>query len=92
MSRIGPLGVAGLIVIVLALVLWIVMTIRAQRNPILPKVHDEQPPRGPISGGVMRGDPGQVIPTGEAPRYDEDGRETGEPPEDEGRSNGPSGR
>jgi hypothetical protein len=92
MTRIGPLGVVGLIVIVLALVLWIVMTIQAQRNPTLPKVHDEQPPRGPVSGGVMRGDPGQVIPTGDAPRQDEEAREAEEPPEGEGGRNGPLDR
>lgn len=66
MSRIGPLAVVGLIVIVVVLVLWIAMLIRARRDPSLKSdVEGKPPPRGPVSGGVMRGDPGQVIPTGE---------------------------
>jgi hypothetical protein len=66
MSHIGVFGAVGLIVIVLVLFLWIGMLLRARRNPSLKsRVEGRPPPRGPVSGGVMRGDPGQVIPTGE---------------------------
>jgi hypothetical protein len=85
MSRIGILGIVGLILIVLVLVLWIVMVIRARRNPAMTKAPEEHLPRGPVSGGVMRGDPGQVIPTGEAPRYEE------KPAPDEPREHGRGG-
>jgi hypothetical protein len=74
MSGVGTLGIGGLIVIVVALVLWIAMVTRAGDRPA--KTSSEEPARGPVSGGVMRGDPGQVNPTGEAPRMDE------EPPAD----------
>jgi hypothetical protein len=89
MSHIGVLGVVGLTVIILALVLWITMIVRARRNPAVTKAPDDEPGRGPISGGVIRGDPGQVILTGEAPREDELRREDEAARDDERRRNGP---
>jgi hypothetical protein len=70
-SGIGVLGVIGLIVIVLALLGWVVMIIRAQRDPVQTKEPRGKLKRGPVSGGAIRGDPGQSILTGEAPRQDE---------------------
>jgi hypothetical protein len=69
MTRIGTLAVIGLVLVVLVLVAWIVSLIRADRTPI--KKTDEKPARGPVSGGVIEGDPGQSILTGEAPQEDE---------------------
>ena len=71
MSAIGTLGVIALTVIVLALVLWIMMVVRANRDPVQTRDPGGKPKRGPVSGGVIRGDPGQGILTGEAPREDE---------------------
>jgi hypothetical protein len=71
MSGIGILGVIGLIVIVLALLGWIAMTVRASRDPMQTKKPSERLKRGPVSGGAIHGDPGQNILTGEAPRQDE---------------------
>jgi hypothetical protein len=70
MSRIDLFGVVGLVLIVLMMVLWIVMTVHTRRSPCPKAMEDDQPPRGQVSGGVMRGDPGQVILTGEAETYD----------------------
>jgi hypothetical protein len=67
MSTVGLPAVLGLLLIMVALFLWIFMTMYARRNPVQRKIQNEQPRRGPASGGVMLGDPGQVIPTGEAP-------------------------
>jgi hypothetical protein len=83
MSRIGVLEVVGLVLIVLALVLWIVMLVRARHDPsVKSAVRGQPPPRGPVSGGVMRGDPGQVIPTGEAAPSEESERGRGSSPLD----------
>jgi hypothetical protein len=71
MTSIGILGVIGLIVIVLALLGWMLMIIRADRDPVQTKDAGGKLKRGPVSGGVIRGDPGQNILTGEAPRQDE---------------------
>jgi hypothetical protein len=71
MSHIGVLSVIGLLVIVLALFTWIFMTLRASTKPRLGDRDGETPERGPVSGGVIHGDPGQSILTGEAPRMDE---------------------
>lgn len=71
MSSIGTLGVIGLIVIVLALLVWIFMLVRADRDPIQSKEPGGKLKRGPVSGGAIHGDPGQNILTGEAPRQEE---------------------
>lgn len=70
MSRIGDVGIIALIVIVIALLGWIFAVIHADRNPIQRKKPGEKLKRGPVSGGAIRGDPGQDILTGEAPRQD----------------------
>ena len=66
MSGIGVLAVIGLIVIVIVLLFWVFMTVRANRNPTVNEHPDENLKRGPVSGGVIRGDPGQNSLTGEA--------------------------
>ena len=71
MSSIGVLGVIALIVIVLALVVWIYMLVRANHDPIQNKEPGGKLKRGPVSGGAIHGDPGQNILTGEAPRQEE---------------------
>lgn len=71
MSSIGVLAVIGLIVIVLALLGWITVIILARRDPVQTKKPGGKLKRGPVSGGAIRGDPGQSILTGEAPRQDE---------------------
>jgi hypothetical protein len=71
MSNIGVLSVLGLIVIVLALLGWVLMIVRAQRDPVQTKRPRGKLKRGPVSGGAIRGEPGQNILTGEAPRQDE---------------------
>jgi len=70
MSNIGTLSVIGLIAIVLALLAWVLVVVRAQRDPIQTKKFRGKLKRGPVSGGAIRGDPGQNILTGEAPRQD----------------------
>jgi hypothetical protein len=79
MSRVGFLGAVGLVVIVLALLAWIIVVIRAGRSPVQTEDPGGKLKRGPVSGGAIRGDPGQNILTGEAPRQDEEARE-GEKP------------
>ena len=71
MSGIGALGIVALIVIVLALLGWIVMITRADHDPVQRHRAGGKLKRGPVSGGAIRGDPGQNILTGEAPRQDE---------------------
>jgi hypothetical protein len=71
MSSIGALGVIALIVIVLALLVWIFMLYRADRDPIQNKKPGGKLKRGPVSGGAIHGDPGQNILTGEASRQEE---------------------
>jgi hypothetical protein len=71
MTNIGTLGVVALIVVVLALLGWILMIVWADRHPTRAKRHGGKLKRGPVSGGVIHGDPGQDILTGEAPRQDE---------------------
>jgi hypothetical protein len=71
MTGIGILGVIALIVIVLALLGWIFIVARADRDPVQTKDPGGKLKRGPVSGGAIRGDPGQNILTGEAPRQDE---------------------
>jgi hypothetical protein len=74
MTNVGVLGVIALAVIVLALSAWILMTVRANRDPVQTKHPDEKLKRGPVSGGAIRGEPGQNILTGEAPRQDDPDR------------------
>jgi hypothetical protein len=74
MSGIGVLSVIGLVVIVLALLVWIFMILRADRDPMQGKTPRGKLKRGPVSGGAIRGDPGQNILTGDAPRTDESPR------------------
>jgi hypothetical protein len=90
MTALIGLMIIGIVVIsVLALLAWIIMTVRSDHSTILtrppgepPKPCHDQPDRGLAMGGWIRGDPGQVILTGEAPRYAEAPREE-EPPSDE---------
>ncbi|GLY77659.1 hypothetical protein [Actinoallomurus iriomotensis] len=70
MSNIGILAVIGLILIVIVLIGWIFMTVRANRHPMKSKDPGGRLKRGPVSGGAIHGDPGQNILTGEAPRQD----------------------
>jgi hypothetical protein len=70
MTGIGILGVIGLGVIVVALLAWIIALIRADREPVQAKDPGKLK-RGAVSGGAIRGEPGQNILTGEAPRQDE---------------------
>lgn len=67
MSGIGAFGIVALIVIVLALVGWIVVIVRADRDPVQTHRAGGKLKRGPVSGGAIRGDPGQNVLTGEAP-------------------------
>jgi hypothetical protein len=71
MTGIGLLGVIALIVIVIALLGWIFAVVHASRDPIQRKDPGGKLKRGPVSGGAIRGDPGQKNLTGEAPRQDE---------------------
>lgn len=71
MTGIGTLGVIALIVSMLALLVWIFMIVRADRDPVQTKDPGGKLKRGPVSGGAIRGAPGQGILTGEAPRQDE---------------------
>jgi hypothetical protein len=89
--------VVGIAVIgVLVLLVWIIMTVRSDRSTMFTKppgkpaepCHDE-PDRGPTMGGWIRGDPGQVILTGEARRYAEDPRDEEPPSEGERRKPSP---
>jgi hypothetical protein len=75
MTNIGTLGVVALVVVVLALLGWILMIVRADRHPMPTKNPGGRLKRGPVSGGVIHGDPGQEILTGEAPRQDEPRKE-----------------
>jgi hypothetical protein len=75
-SDIGVWSVVGLIVIVLAMLGWIVAIVRAQRDPVQTKERRGKLKRGPVSGGAIRGDPGQNTLTGEAPRQDEPSRDS----------------
>lgn len=75
MTNIGMFGLIALFVIVIALLGWIWMTVRANNDPIQTKHPDDRLKRGPVSGGAIHGDPGQSILTGEAPRQDEPDRD-----------------
>ena len=70
MSNIGVLAVIGLIVITLALVAWIVFTVRASRNPTLSGARGKGTKRGENTGGVVHGSPAQQNRRDEAPRID----------------------
>lgn len=77
MTQVGIFGIVGLAVVVVAMVLWFTLTVRANRRRMVPReIPDQQPPRGPVMGGQQRGDPGQKIPTRDEP----------EPRQDEGQS------
>jgi hypothetical protein len=89
--------IIGIAVIgVLALLVWIIMTVSSDHSTILTRppgepaepCHDE-PDRGPAMGGWIRGDPGQVNLTGEAHRYAEAPRDEEPPSEDEPRRSSP---
>jgi hypothetical protein len=71
MSGIGIFGVIALIVIVIALLGWVLAILRADHDPVQTKKPGGKLKRGPVSGGAIRGEPGQNILTGEAPRKDE---------------------
>jgi hypothetical protein len=70
MSEIGILGGLGLLLIVIALVIWVGATIRANKNPSMTDRRGEGAWRGEISGGEMRGSPAQQNRRDEAPRSD----------------------
>jgi hypothetical protein len=74
MSPMGLVGIIAPIVIVLALFAWILVVIRADRDPVLNRHPKQKLKRGRVSGGAIRGDPGQGILTGEAPRLDKETR------------------
>lgn len=63
-------GVIALIAVILALAVWIIMLLRANRDPS--RKHNKEAEgklkRGPVSGGAIHGDPGQSILTGHAQR------------------------
>lgn len=71
MTGISGWAVVGLIVIFFALLLWIVLMVRAQKKPDLSRHPGELPKRGDVSGGVIRGDPGQGNSRHVAPRMDD---------------------
>jgi hypothetical protein len=71
MTNIGIFGIVALFVIVIALLGWIWMTVRANNDPVQSKHPDDRLKRGPVSGGAIHGDPGQSILTGDAPRQDD---------------------
>jgi hypothetical protein len=75
MSGIGIFGIIALIVIMIALLGWVLAVIRADHDPVQTKEPGGKLKRGPVSGGAIRGDPGQNILTGEAPRQDEHPRD-----------------
>jgi hypothetical protein len=67
--------VLGPILVALALIAWVVMTVRAARRrvPHPERLRGSSPHRGPIQGGAFEGDPGQRNP-GEG-SFDEEGLE-----------------
>jgi hypothetical protein len=77
LTGIGTLGIFGLIVIVFALVAWIFVVVRAGWNPTQTADSGGKLERGPVPGGAVRGDPGQSILTGQAPRQDDPEGENG---------------
>jgi hypothetical protein len=97
MTALIGLMIIGIVVIsVLVLLAWIIMTVRSDHSTILTRPPGEPakpchdlPDRGLVMGGWIRGDPGQVILTGEAPRYAEAPRKEEPPGEGERRSSGP---
>jgi hypothetical protein len=52
-------------------VTWIVVIVRADHDPVRTHRAGGKLKRGPVSGGAIRGDPGQNILTGEAPTQEE---------------------
>jgi hypothetical protein len=70
-SGIGVLGIIALAVVVIALAVWVFAVVRADRDPVQTRDPGGRLKRGPASGGAIRGDPGQNILTGEAPREDD---------------------
>jgi hypothetical protein len=90
MTHVGILGIAGLAVIIVAMVLWFTMTVRANRRRMPPRgIPDQQPPRGPVMGGQQSGDPGQVNPTRDEPTHVEEPRRDEEPRENRDGGTGP---
>jgi hypothetical protein len=75
MSDIGILGVVGLAVIVLVLVVSRFAILRAKGDPVQTDKPGGKLKRGPVSGGAIRGEPGQRTLTGEAPRQDDPQRD-----------------
>jgi hypothetical protein len=75
MSDIGIVGVVGLVVIVLVLVASRYAILRAKGDPVQTDEPGGKLKRGPVSGGAIRGEPGQRNLTGEAPRQDDPSRD-----------------
>jgi hypothetical protein len=70
MGYIGYMIIGIAVIGVLGLLLWILIRARTRDGEMLTRKADapragpeENPLRGPVVGGVMRGDPGQVNPT-----------------------------
>ena len=76
MSGLGMFGVFAVATVVL--VVCVLMILRAGRDPAQTKSDPGELKRGPVSGGAIRGDAGQVGLTGEAPRQDADRETSGE--------------
>jgi hypothetical protein len=72
----SPLGdnyllIVGPLVVVVAICVWIGLTVTAARRKGRPgRGHIDHPDRGAVQGGVMEGDPGQRNRRDEAPRQD----------------------
>jgi hypothetical protein len=77
MSHVSVFGIVGLVVIVLVLVLRFAMLLRARRAPS--STRSKPLPRGPVSGGVIRGDPGQKTSTREPAEPEEERRGPSDP-------------
>lgn len=64
--------IVGPLVVLLAIVFWIFLTLRAARKGAskVPRgeVGDDRPHRGAVQGGIIEGDPGQRNRRDEAPR------------------------
>jgi hypothetical protein len=71
----SPLGnnyllIVGPLVVVVAMCVWIGLTVAARRKNRPARGHTDQPHRGAVQGGVLEGDPGQRNRRDEAPRQD----------------------
>lgn len=60
----NALLIVGPLILALALVTWLVITWRGKKKAVQHPEHkrDQAAERGPVSGGMFRGDPGQRRP------------------------------